>query len=367
VGADTLVERALTCLVVDDDDAVRRALTGVLQHSGYFVIDVASGTEALAFLERQPVPLVLSDINMPGMDGVTLLKTIQERWPEVAVVVVSGVAEVDVAVRCLRSGALDYITKPFQLAEVHARIQQALDKRQLILQNRRYQSSLEDMVREQAGRIQEVFLGGIQSLAHALDAKDSYTHGHSARVAAYSEAIAKALGLSEREVGLIQLGAEVHDIGKIGIPEHILSKPDRLTDEEYDLLMQHPVIGARILETMLKHAPEALAIVRSHHEKYDGSGRPDGLSGDELSIHVRIVTVADSFDAMTTARPYRDACPTSYAFGELRRHVGRQFDPEVVRAFTATFPEHGTYPIATPDQVTVHRLHAVPDLGRLSS
>lgn len=362
-----MVERALTCLVVDDDEAVRGALTGVLRHSGYFVVDVGSGADALAFLEKQSVPLVLSDLNMPGMDGVTLLKTIQERWPEVAVVVVSGVAEVDVAVRCLQLGALDYITKPFQLAEVRARLQQALDKRQLILENRRYQSHLEEMVQEQADRIQEVFLGGIQSLAHALDAKDSYTHGHSARVSAYAGAIAQTLRLSEREIGLIHLGAEVHDIGKIGIPEQILSKPGRLTTEEYDLLMQHPVIGARILGTMLKDAPEALAIVRSHHEKFDGSGRPDGLARDDLPIGVRIVTVADSFDAMTTARPYRDACPVSYAFDELRRNVGRQFDPEVVGAFTSTFSEQGRYPIETPDRVAMHLLKGVAGLGRLSS
>ncbi len=366
LGSAHVVGERLTCLVVDDDDYVRRALERLVEVGRYRAVGACNGREALEVLEAGEVPIMISDIQMPEMDGVTLLEQVTLRWPDVAVIMATGVTEVDVGVDCLRMGAMDYMTKPFQLEDVLARVDKAIEKRDLIIQNRRYQLQLEGMVQEQAARIEELFLESVQSLADALDAKDHYTQGHAARVCAYAGQTARQLGLSEVDVQLVELGAGLHDIGKIGVNEGILQKPGRLTSDEYMHLMQHTVTGARILTSILKNAPEALAIVRSHHERLDGTGLPDGLGGDQLSIHVRIVTVSDSFDAMTTARPYRDALPTERAFSELHRCAGTQFDKDVVAAFERAFPRTTEFPIMTPERVVLRLPQSVAGIGRVA-
>ena len=213
---------------------------------------------------------------------------------------------------------------------------QALEKRRLILENRDYQERLEERVAAQARRLEELFLAGIQALAEALEVKDPYTRGHSVRVSQYSTAIARALRLEEDVVRQIELGGHVHDIGKIGVREEVLNKPARLTDEEYQHIMTHPVVGWRILSPLLAETPASLNIVRSHHERFDGGGVPDGLAGAAIPIEARIAAVADSLDAMTSGRPYRPAVPGwSEALAELRRHGGTQFDPVVVEAALA--------------------------------
>jgi putative nucleotidyltransferase with HDIG domain len=264
---------------------------------------------------------------------------------------VSGVTDVDVAVSCLRIGALDYIMKPFEIQEVSVRVEQALDKRRLIEENLRYQNHLAELVQLQAGRIEELFLEGIQGLVDALEAKDAYTRGHSARVSAYASEVAGQLGLSEAEVQLVGLGAELHDVGKIGVREKVLLKPVALTDDEYEHLMTHTVIGAHILHPLLKNAPGVLAIVRSHHERVDGKGLPDGLSGQEIPVFARIVSLADSFDAMTSARPYRSAMATKDAVDELMRCRDSQFDPDVIDAFLRSYEDQSRLPIETPAKI----------------
>jgi len=351
--ADYLDGGACPCLIVDDDPAIRDLVARSLPRFGYRVLTAGSGAEALETLRREEVPLVLTDVQMPGMDGVALLEAIVAEWPETAVVVATAMSEVDVAVTCLRKGAHDFLTKPFQLSDLTARLSQALDKRRLILENRRYQNHLEDMVREQGARLEELFLESVQSLAHALDARDSYTQGHSARVRAYAGAIARAIGLDSGTIQEVELGAELHDIGKIGITDDVLLKPAPLNEPEYRHLMDHTRIGARILHPLLKNLPLALAIVRSHHERLDGSGFPDGLGGDAIPLGVRIVSVADSFDAMTTARPYRGPRSAAEAVAELRRCSGAQFDSEVVAAFISSYPPGTEFPIATPRRVRI--------------
>ncbi|HET9383653.1 MAG TPA: HD domain-containing phosphohydrolase [Gemmatimonadales bacterium] len=338
----------MRCLVVDDEPRLRRVLIRLLEGEGFTCAEAESGVAALRELERQPVPLVISDLRMPEMDGVTLLRHIVTRWPETAVIVVTAVAEVESAVACLQMGALDYVAKPFHLDEVRARVSQALDKRRLIIENRNYQHGLEARVEAQARRIEELFLEGVHALVYALEAKDAYTRGHSMRVANYAIGIARAMDLDKDQTDTIALGAELHDVGKIGVSESVLHKATKLSDAEYRHIMEHTVIGARILGPLMRDAPGALAIVRSHHERVDGTGFPDGLKGDVIPFEARLVSVADAFDAMTSVRPYRPSLTVKQALRELEEGIGIQFDSEVVRAFQRAFTEHGSLPIPTP-------------------
>src|SRR6185503_18474197 len=194
---------------------------------------------------------------------------------------------------------------------------------------------------------EELFLEAVQTLVHALEAKDAYTQGHSARVSAYAGRTARQLGLADADVQLIELAAEMHDVGKIGVREAVLLKNGRLTDEEYRHIMEHTVIGARIMAPLFKNAPEALSIVRSHHERVDGLGFPDGLKGDQIPFYARLVSVVDAFDAMTSGRTYRAPMPVDRALAELRANVDTQFDPAIVTAFAGAYGA-SDLPIATP-------------------
>jgi response regulator RpfG family c-di-GMP phosphodiesterase len=294
---------------------------------------VGDGDAALAALEAAPTTLVLSDLRMPGMDGVDLLRRVRERWPDTAVIMISAVADVEVAVSCLALGAMDYLTKPFHLEEVRARVGQALEKRRLVVENRAYQRLLEARVAEQARRLEALFLASMQSLADALEVKDPSTRGHSVRVSRYAVAIGRRLGLGARDLAQLELGGHLHDIGKIGVREAVLNKPGPLTDDEYAHIMTHPEIGWRLLAPLLADAPQALHVVRSHHERFDGVGVPDGLAGEAVPLEARIAAVADSFDAMTSQRPYRSGLTIEAARAELRRCAGTQYDPRVVEAF----------------------------------
>jgi len=283
--------------------------------------------------DRQPLEIVLSDMRMPGMDGASLLRRIREHHPDVAVVMVTAVAEVEVAVSCLAAGAMDYITKPFIFEEVKARVTQALEKRRLLLENRGYQERLEERVKAQAQRLEDLFLASVQSLAEALELKDPYTRGHSIRVSRYGVAISRVLGIDDATIRNIELGGQLHDIGKIGVREDVLNKPGPLTKEEYQHIMTHPVLGWRILRPLLGDDSVALNIVRSHHERIDGKGVPDGLGGDEIAREARIIAVADAFDAMMSRRPYRKGLSYADTLDELKRMSGTQFDGQVVDAF----------------------------------
>ncbi|MBI1722357.1 MAG: response regulator [Gemmatimonadetes bacterium] len=352
------------CLVVDDEAPLRQVLVRLLRGQGHVCREAASGREALELLAQEPADLVLSDIHMPEMDGTALLAEVRKRWPDTGVVMVTAVTEVRTAVSCLNQGALDYLGKPFQVEEAVARVRQALEKRRLILENRDYQLNLETKVRQQALRIEELFVEGVQALAHALEAKDPYTRGHSARVSAYAAAAAAAMGLDADLVGEVKLGGELHDIGKIGVRESVLHKPGRLDHQEYLHIMEHPIIGERILAPLVKEHPLVLEIVRSHHERPDGLGLPDRLKGDAIPPVARITAVADTFDAMTSARPYRTARPVEAAIAELRACAGTQFDAEAVAAFLRAFPDPARLPMQTPIEVGALHEAALAALAR---
>jgi cyclic di-GMP phosphodiesterase len=339
----------ISCLVVDDEPRLRRVIVHLLEGEGFRCLEAGTGVEALRVMESNVAPLVISDLRMPEMDGVSLLRHVLDRWPFTAVIMVSAVSDVDIAVKCLKLGAYDYVSKPFNLDEVRARVQQALQWRDVKLDNKSYQEELESRVRAQERRNRELFVGGVEALARALEAKDAYLKGHSVRVAQYAEDIAHQLGMGNEAIETIQRGGHLHDIGKIGVREEVLHKAAALTAAEYLEVMEHPVIGARILGPLLRDQPLVIAIVRSHHERMDGRGLPDGLKGGAIPPIVRIVSVADAFDAMTSKRPYRPSLPVDRALEELRAHRGIQWDPEAVDGFFAAFPDPSRLPIATPD------------------
>ena len=338
--SDPVPEGTARCLVVDDEPGVRRALTRLFRQQGFACLEAATGREALDLLtEMGEVPLIVSDMRMPELDGMGLLQEVRRLHPDTAVILLSGATDTATAVECLHRGAADFLVKPVSLDELQARVIRALEKRALVAQNRFYQANLERRVHEQAERIQELFLQGVQMLARALEAKDAYTRGHSIRVSQYAVATARQLGFDPVAVDQIRLGGELHDIGKIGTREAVLHKPGSLTDDEFGQIREHPALGEQMLSPLAHETPSVLRCVRSHHERIDGLGFPDGLEGDAIPIEARIIAVADTFDAMTTRRPYRAPWSPEDALIELQRVSGTQLDGACVDAFAAAYPE----------------------------
>lgn len=330
---------ATRCLVVDDDEAIRDVLVRTLEGQGLTCTAAASGREALEILHGAPeMALCISDIYMPEMDGVELLRRIRADYPDVAVMMLTGVSEVATAVTCLQLGALDYMAKPVLVDEVRMRVSNALDKRSLMLQSRTYHRTLEQRVRELDRRNRSSLLNGVEMLVFALEAKDAYTSGHSLRVKEFSVRTAVQLGFTDDALADVELGSKLHDIGKIGIREAVLHKPGPLSSEEFDHVKLHTVLGERILQPFLASQPSVLQVVRSHHERFDGSGFPDGLAGERIPQAARIVAVADAYDAMTTNRAYREPRTPIAAIGELTGGAGTHFDAAVVEAFIRAHP-----------------------------
>jgi putative nucleotidyltransferase with HDIG domain len=328
-------------LVVDDEQAIRDVLSEGLSDSGYHCETAADGTEALQKVQGNGFQLVVSDIDMPQMDGVQLVQEIKKIRPEIEIIMLTGVVDVDVAVQAIRLGAADYLTKPFNLAEVRITVERALEKQRLLRENREYQKNLEAKVQERTAELSRSYQTTLEALATALDTRDSETLGHSLRVAAYTVAVARRMGIDEPELTDMYRGALLHDVGKIGIPDAILRKPARLTPEEWVEMRKHPEIGDRILQG-IGFLEGARPIVLSHQERFDGSGYPRGLKGAAIPLGARIFSVVDTLDAMTSDRPYRKALSYESARAEIVKYSGSQFDPEVVRVFLAIPPDEWT-------------------------
>lgn len=339
-GAD-----APRCLIVGADPVVREMVRHVIQTQGLLVVESSSGAEAEAALAALgPVPLLVIDYDLPDMNGTTFLRRILGRSADTVVLVIGG-ADVGIgtAIGCLREGASDFLLKPVSREEVRARVDRALDKRRQVLESRHlqrsYRNRLEESVKALAARNREMFLGQVQMAVRMLEKKDEFTRGHSERVSRYAEKTAVLLGFTGDALDQIRLGGDLHDIGKIGTRDAILLKPGPLTPGEFLEVQRHVVEGEEILEPLRRDSPLVLQIVRSHHERFDGSGFPDGLTGDAIPAAARIVAVVDAFDAMTTNRVYRPVLLPRDAMDELSRCAGSQFDPEVVAAFRRAFPD----------------------------
>ena len=319
-------------LIVDDDGIIRRLLTKELSGEGYQCQEAGSAEEALARTGSVPFDLILLDVNMPDKSGIELLPEIKDKYPDTPIIMITAISDVETAIKAIRAGAYDYIIKPTDPEILNLSINRALDKRRLILENKSYQLHLEEKVKEQTRKIRASFLNAISALAYALEANDKYTSGHSQRVTETAVALARELNISQENIDKIRLVGLIHDIGKIGIRESILNKPGKLTDEEFQHIKSHPETGERILIPIIGDK-EVLDMVRHHHERYGGRGYPDGLEAAQIPLGARILAVADTYDAMTSDRPYREAMSIEAACGEVERCRGSQFDPEIVDAF----------------------------------
>jgi response regulator RpfG family c-di-GMP phosphodiesterase len=345
-------------LVADDDPAIRKALRIIL--AGYEVHEAGDGAEALRQLEAHGADLVLSDLQMPTVGGLELLRRVKAADATTAFIILTGAGTVDNAVQALRLQADDYLVKPFNVDEVMLACARALEHRRLVRENRGYQEHLEQRVAEQARQLESLLVDALRSLATAIDTRDDYTGGHVERVARYAAATGRELGLAGEELRSLWIGALLHDVGKIGVSDTILNKPSALTAAEYEEMKRHPEIGARVMESSSFLRP-GIAAVLHHQEWWNGSGYPGGLRGEEISLQGRIVAVVDSYDAMVSARPYRDAGSDEGALAEIRACAGTQFDPAVVEAFfraaqrgfppdpdTPVLPERGEPAVLVP-------------------
>ena len=326
-------------LIVDDDASVRDVISVLLQEEGYECRTASSAEVALDISAADAPPLVISDMKMPGRDGIWLLEAFRERYPETAVIMLTGYGDTEAAVDCLRRGAVDYLLKPPKLTDLIRAIERALAKRRIELARKRYQKKLERKVRDRTSElrtalkdVQHTYQSTLLALVAALDAREHETSDHSQRVVEYTTAIADRLGIRGPELEEIGRGALLHDIGKIGVPDAVLLKPARLTTQEWAEMKRHPDIGYQMIQGIPFLSTPA-AIVLSHQERFDGKGYPRGLIAEEIHIGARIFALADTLDAMTSDRPYRQGTSFENAVHEIERCSGTQFDPEVVRAF----------------------------------
>ena len=321
-------------LIVDDEPMIRRLLHVKLSRQGYHCEEAGNAIEALDKMTTYSADLIMLDMKMPGMSGMDLLAELKASYPDTAVIMATAVAEANLAIQCMRLGADDYITKPFNLDEVVLNVEKTLEKRILERQIKEYQEQLQQKVEEQTGEIRRLFLGSIEALVVALEAKDKYTAGHSRRVTEIALAIGRELNLSEEDQDNLRWGSLLHDVGKIAVDQFVQNKPGKLTPAEYEHIMIHAHVGAGIVKHVVNK--KVVEIVEHHHDYFNGAGLHQVTAGEDIPLGARILTVADSFDAMTSDRPYRPALPVEAARQEIKRCIGTQFDPIVASAFLRT-------------------------------
>ncbi len=310
-------------LVVDDEPLVCEAIQRILHAYGYTVTAVQSAQEALEVLAHANVDLCLSDLRMPGMDGAELLKHIRHRYPDVPVVILTGDGSIEQLRALLDAGASDFIIKPWRTHELPIIIERNIRRHSIWLAEHK----------RHLRQLNEAYSDMLEAMLSALEAREREIEGHCERVTAFTMILAEAMGVPHQHYPDIERGALLHDIGKIGIPDSILFKPGPLSVEEWEVMRQHPVIGYQMCMRVRSLRKGAQEIVLCHHERWDGSGYPQGLQGKDIPLGARIFAVADTIDAMTTNRPYRTALTLDEVAAELERHVGTQYDPDVVKAF----------------------------------
>ena len=325
-------------LIVDDEREITAILSDLL--SVNFECETAgSAEEALVRLRQGEFRLVISDITMPGMSGLEMVPHVKQISPDAVVIMISGLQTVESAIEAMRLGAFDYVMKPFDLRQVEAVVKRALGHHELIVAKQRYENHLEELVEQRTAELDQTlaslenaYRSTLKALTSALETRDSETHGHSERVVTYSLRLGREYGLDSELMKALEFGSLLHDIGKIGVPDAILRKPAKLTDEEWVRMREHPMHGQQILRG-IEFLEGPSRVVLQHHEKWDGSGYPLGLRGEDIDICARIFAVADAFDAITSDRVYRRGKSYEAAAEELDQCAGKQFDAKVVAAF----------------------------------
>jgi response regulator RpfG family c-di-GMP phosphodiesterase len=328
-------DRPRRLLVVDDDETVRDTLRDALGRAGYLVEVAPDASAAIDHLKQQHFDLVFADVTMPGMDGIQLCRIVSRIYPTMPIVVITGHGSVELARKALRRGATDFTVKPFNIDELPITVERNLERRRLESE-RLFQ------------RTEEVMFEAVTALAAAIDAKDAYTAGHSREVTRVSLELGRLMNYSDEKLRVLRIAAEMHDVGKIGVPDAILLKPAALTEEEWTFMRRHPALGYRIL-AQVPYLRPAARIVLAHHERWDGGGYPRRLKAEDIPLGARIFALCDSYDAIISDRPYRKGQSPDAAFAEILRCAGEQFDPKVVEAFEALFPKwreetHGANP-----------------------
>ena len=327
-------------VVVDDDPVILRQASQILTEAGLRVTCLKSGKLLRDYAEMNVIDMLLLDIRMPEMDGFETLKALRD-WEkesgkkEIPVVFLTANDDHDSETTCLSFGAMDFIRKPFAAGVLSLRIRHLLD---LI----RLQNNLHKEVEMKTREIEGLAFHVVQTLASAIDAKDTYTNGHSGRVAEYSREIAKRYGYDEDRQEEIYMIGLLHDVGKIGVPDAVINKPGKLTDEEFEKIKSHPVMGAKILKNIAER-PKLVTGARWHHERYDGRGYPDGLKGEDIPEEARIIAVADAYDAMTSNRSYRSLIPQETVRSEIEKGKGTQFDPKFADIMLGMIDEDPDY------------------------
>ncbi len=322
---------AVAVLVVDDEEPIRNALKRFLAGRSYAVQTAASGQEALDILGAHEIALMLCDIRMPGMSGVDLVPRALEVAPNLAVVMLSAINDATTAALCMQRGAMDYLTKPLELDDLERAVQRALRRRAASIEARQLDAERSAQWLRERTESQRLTVATLEALVNAMEARDPYLRGHSARVADLAATIAVHLDLPDDDVEQIRLAGRLHDIGKVGTREAVMNKQGPLTPDEYDHIKQHVMIGSQIL-TPLGHLAPVLGGVRSHHERWDGAGYPDGLRGEDIPISARIIGAAEVYDALCTARPYQDKLNPAQAVRRMGELVGTVLDPKVFSA-----------------------------------
>lgn len=315
-----------TVLIVDDD-SINLFLAKKTLDKEYCVLTASSGQEAICILKENKTDLILLDISMPVMDGRETMKRIRE-FPflsKIPIIFLTADYNPETEAQCLNDGAEDFIAKPFVPKVMQSRVSRILELNDL-------RNDLEDRLEEKARQVELVTLESIMAIANTIEAKDLYTSGHSQRVAKCSVAIAQALGMSDEDIKTLNYMALLHDIGKIAIPDAVLNKTERLTDEEFDIIKTHPLAGYEILKN-IKTIDNLSDGALYHHERYNGSGYPLGLKGENIPFMARIIAVADAYDAMTSDRAYRRAMDKEVVYSELINGSGKQFDPDILKCF----------------------------------
>jgi putative nucleotidyltransferase with HDIG domain len=326
-------------LIVDDEEAIREIVSTLLEAQGYECAAVGNGRLAQEYLGNHPIDLVLSDMKMPEMDGLSLVEWLHKSDPDIPVIMVTAMPDLSTALEAIRRGAYDYILKPFEKDHLYLGVRRALEHRRLALENRNYRRNLERLVEERTAQLkgaleqlEQSYDDTLEALGGALDLKDAETQGHCRRVRAFTIAIAKAMKVDTQLLPQIERAAFLHDIGKMAIPDQILRKPGPLTAEERKIMRTHCQIGYNMV-TRIPFLREAAEIVLSHQEYFDGTGYPRNLRGEQIPLGARIFAVADALDAMISDRPYRKALSMTHAREEIQRCSGTQFDPKVVDVF----------------------------------